>query len=151
MRAATFCLIGLIGTAVAEEKDELTRSNQAYITASVNLLGDCSGFFEFMSSLYKGDQPATSEQMHQLANGALMASSYLLYLEHQASGQKPKKLGEFSHYPQGRADTNKTRLAALLEQKDLDGIKAEQKRCLAAMPMQNELVQAMRDESVGRQ
>lgn len=148
------CLLAawMTSVVVAEEHDGLGESEKGFITSSVNLLGDCMGFYEFMSEVFKSDdKPATGQQMHELANGAMMAASYLLYLEHNASGQESKPLGAFKHYPQGRADANKTRLIALVEQKDLAGLAAEQKRCLASIPMQNELVQKIRDESVGRQ
>jgi hypothetical protein len=153
MRATTCLLIGLICLpAIADDSPiVLENSSKEFIKSSANLLGDCSGFFEFMSDAFNADnKPATAQQMHEMANGAMMAASYLLYLEYHTTANKRKRLGEFNHYPQGRADTNKTRLRALEEQRDIAGIAEEQKRCLAAVPMQNEIVQKIRDESVGR-
>jgi hypothetical protein len=154
MRTAGYCLLAAwaVSTAAAEAPIAIDDAEKQFITNSANLLGDCSGFYEFMSDVYKHDnKPATGLQMHEMANGAMMAAAYLLYLEHNATGQKPKMLKEFLHYPQGRADTNKTRLLALLEQEDMASITAEQKRCLATASMQKEIVQQMRNESVGRQ
>jgi hypothetical protein len=138
-----------VAAASAAEPDDLAKDEKDFVTTAANLLGDCSGFYEFMSEVF-ADKPATSKQMHELANGARMSAAYLLSVEYAVSHEKPKAIGEFSHYPQGRGDTNKTRMQALLEQKDLDGIKAEQKRCLDAAPMQNDIVQKIRDNAVDR-
>lgn len=141
-----------VATASAAEPpvtEGLPKHSKDFVTTAANLLGDCSGFYEFMSEVF-ADQPATSKQMHEMANGARMSAAYLLSVEYAVSHEKPKAIGEFSQYPEGRGDTNKTRMQALLEQNDLDGIKAEQKRCLDAAPMQNDIVQKIRDNAVDR-
>lgn len=135
----------------ADEQEDLTEPEKTFVTSSVNLLGDCGGFFEFMSDIFKdGKQPATSQHMHEMANGARMAAAYLLYVEHNARGGKPKRLGDFMAYPEGRAGANKTRLTMWLEQNDKAALDAERERCMAAVPLQNELVQQIRNEAVGR-
>lgn len=152
MRLTAVCItLCLASNSHAAEQEELTESHKVFITEAVNLLGDCSGFFEFISDSFKAtSQPATAQQMHEMANGAMMAAAYLLSVEYAAKHDKAKKIGDFVHYPQGRADTNKTRLLALLEQNDQQALEQEQKRCIDAVSLQKDLVQKMRDQSVAR-
>lgn len=133
------------------QADELTEGNVKFITETANLLGDCAGYFGFMAEIYEStEQPATARQLKDMANGARMAAAYLLSLEHAAKGKPPKKIGDFVAYPEGREETTLNRMRALLEQGDKAQLQAEQKRCIDALPMQNEIVQEMRNAMVDR-
>lgn len=145
--AACACVAG----AAAHANDGPEKSDKEWITETVNLLSDCSGLFEFMSEIFtQSDQPATAEQMHNTANGARMAAAYLLSVERATSGGDPTPIRDFYHYPEGRGEANKARLRALLEQQNAKAITEEQNRCIAALPMQDELVQMIRNQSVDR-
>lgn len=136
------------GSARADE--DLTEETE-FITETVNLLGDCAGLFTFMAETFQTtNQPATARQMKDTANGARMSAAYLLSLEHAAKGKPPKKIGEFLPYAAGREEVTLNRMRALLEQGNTKPIEEEQQRCLAALPMQDEIVQRMRNDMIGR-
>lgn len=141
--------VALVGSAQAE--DELTTKNVEFVTENVNRFGDCAGYFRFMAEVFDAaDQPATARQLKDLANGARMSAAYLLALEYAAKGKPPKKVGDFIAYPQGREETTLNRMRALLEQGNKTQIEVEQKRCFDALPMQDELIQKMRNDFVDR-
>lgn len=136
--------------AAEQEQEELTEKDVKFITDSVNLLSDCSGLYRFMAQSVFTDKPATSKQLMDYARGAQMAAGYLLSIEATARDGRERPVKDFLGYVDGRADSNKTRLDALLEQGEFDALKIEQTRCTDAMPMQTELVQKLRDSMVGR-
>lgn len=122
-----------------------------WIAELTNTLGDCSGFYEFLAETSAAlGHPATGKQMHELANGAKMAAAYALSVEYAAKNETPKPIGAFLRYPESRADTNKTRMHALAEREDSAAIKAESEKCTRINDIQKDLVQQMRNDSVGR-
>lgn len=140
-----------LASSTVQADDELTDENVEFVTETVNLLGDCAGYFTFIAEIFEStEQPATARQMKDTANGARMAAAYLLSMEHAAKGKPPKKIGDFLAYPAGREETTLNRMRALLEQGDKSQLQIEQKRCVAALPMQDEIVQQMRNQMVDR-
>jgi hypothetical protein len=141
-------VVGSMSLAYAEEG--LDAESKEFVTQAVNLLSDCSGLYEFAARLFEEErQPASAEQLRAYSRGARLSAAYLLATEAAAAG-KQRQLGSFLPYVGGRAEVNMNRMAALVEQLDAEGFETERARCMAALPMQDEIVQQMRDASVGR-
>jgi len=117
----------------------------------VNAFSRCEAVFEVSSMVMEElHEPAAAKLAHEQANGAHIVALWLLNQESVASGKPPRRLADFAPYVDGVADVEKTRLLTLYEANDADTILAELKKCEALSPIQENIIQAVRDQSIGR-
>lgn len=121
------------------------------ITTLVNNLARCAGVYEAMSGFSASEgQQATSATLHQQHNGAKISAMYLLALEHGLHSEEPKEIGAFAPYVDGIVETSITYMLMLIEQQDLETIREKTSACSALGPVQDKIVQMLRDSEVGR-
>ena len=115
-------------------------------TEIINLMSDCSGFWEFfaMTDDAQGDE-ASAKQMRERRNGAAIAAQYLLALDYEKRTGKKKMLKEFADYVTARSEPMKTALLANMERQEFDLIEIEFHKCDAALEIQDKIIQAVRD------
>jgi hypothetical protein len=134
-----------------DSDDVFTAEEKQQNTDMVNEFSRCHAAFEVSSAILKRTgQPANAEKAHQLANGAHSAALYLLAQERLAEGKEPKPLGEFSVYVDGIAETYSTELLASIEAEDTSVLSKALETCLELGPLQEQIVQLIRNEFVGR-
>lgn len=148
MRAWTLLAVFFAATALADEPPV----SKEDVTVMVNALADCGGLYEAMSEFEKSlGHTNSSQNFHETSNGSVMAAAYLLLLEYESvEGRPPKKLSDFTPYPQGRADASKTSVLASLERQDAKSVEDQAKKCGNLMPVQVDIIQMIRDRMVGR-
>jgi len=140
-------LLALASPAIA---DEVKLTKEQYTTGA-NTLADCAGLYEAFSEVMKATgNPASAEEMRQKSNGASMAAKYVLAMEYGETHKDQKRLGEFSPYVDGRAETTKTSVLGYMERNDKEKLDAQVQLCVDAQDIQNYFVQLMRDNMVGR-
>jgi hypothetical protein len=121
------------------------------VTTVVNAFCDCAGFYQAGAVLADGGtKPATAEKMRGLARGAEFAAHYFLAHEYAASHDKPRPYGDFKSYTEGRVESARNLVLSMVEGEDHAAFKAQLEKCEAMQEFQEEIVQKMRDESVGR-
>lgn len=118
-------------------------------TNLANAFCDCAGFYKAGVGLYESS-PATVENLKGLARGAEFAAQYLLAQEYTKTHHKPKAFGFFSNYTEGRVETSRIRVLALMETQDTGTFNLELEKCRALSKLQEEIVQKMRDDAVDR-
>jgi hypothetical protein len=121
------------------------------VTAVVNEFCDCAGFYQAGALIAEsGTKPATAEKMRGLARGAEFVAHYLLAHEYAASHDKPRPYGDFKSYTEGRVEGARNLVLSMVEGEDHTAFNAQLKKCEAMQELQEEIVQKMRDESIGR-
>lgn len=118
-------------------------------TDLVNAFCDCAGFYKAGAGLYD-NSPATVDNLNGLARGAEFAAQYLLGQEYAKTHDKPKAFGFFSDYTEGRVETSRIRVLALMEGQDAGTFNLELEKCKALSRLQEEIVQKMRDDAIDR-
>lgn len=120
-------------------------------TLLVNALCDCAGFYlAGMSLAETADRPATAEKMKTLANGAEFSAQFLLAEEHARTHAEPRTYGSFSSYTQGRVESERINVLATMEGENKDEFNKKLDACKKLQPLQEDIVQRVRDGSVGR-
>lgn len=152
--AATAALAVSLTTIASENGKEGPLQTKEGITATVNFMSECAGFYDYMADLKHlatPDSKATIEHARNLARGARVAAAYLLYLEYSTKpGRPPKKLGDFFQYPDSLSQVERVRLAALAESQKNQVVKDKGDACNANLEFQQSVLQEMRDQSVER-
>lgn len=151
MRKAAL-VVALAWTSFAAAQDDtLSDEEQNGLTLMIKTFARCAGVYEVTAEYFKStDQPATAEHVHNLANGAHSSAIYLLGQENVAKGGPPRRYGDFKPYVDGIKETAMTYMRGLAERGETQQFLAEFQSCAELAPAQEELVQKMRDETVGR-
>jgi len=117
-------------------------------TEIINLMSDCSGLWEFFAIADDAQgNDASAKQMRERRNGAAIAAQYLLALEYEERTGKKKPLEELANYVTARSEPMKTSLMAYMERQEFDLIEIEFQKCDAALEIQDELIQILRDKA----
>ncbi len=111
------------------------------------MFSDCVGVYHFMARYHEHlEQPATAQQMKEIANGASLVAQYLLATEYAANNPTPKPYGEFLPYVEARAATKVTAMSGELERGDTEALSSNVEQCGSLLSLQEQLIQQIRDE-----
>lgn len=139
-----FLFLPLYAGAVTPEDD------RASSVETANQFADCSGFWIWMSDSFIERKPETAKYLRMLANGAKSSALYVLALQYSLDHPKgpPRTYGSFAVAIEGRIESTVTRMRALEEMEDFEGIKKMTDICQAILPAQEQAVQQMRNDFV---
>jgi hypothetical protein len=139
------CLFSI--AAIADEKRiELSQADKDKLATTARKLALCGGVYDMASEIYKAtNSPALSSNTHEIANGAGIASAFLL----ASTGIIPDWQNALK-YAENTRNSEKTRQAALLEiagnskdmvDKSIGDLTEATKECNILSDLQAELVQ----------
>lgn len=135
----------------AEPETELDEGNKRFIASAVKEFSRCWGFFELTARYFDSQkQPASATMMRDYARGAKTAGAYLLYLRASAEGIGGKGLESFYEAIEAQGEANINRIMAAIEQDDSETIATERKFCTDLLPMQEDIIQQLRDHAINQ-
>jgi hypothetical protein len=121
----------------------------AEATEAANSYADCAGWWDFMSAIEgAAERPASAEQLRNVANGAQTAALWLHAQAYALTAKKPARYGTWLPLVAPRRAAASTRAAAMVEQGDVEFMRAEGKRCQAMLEGQQHAIDEIRKDSV---
>jgi len=112
---------------------------------------ECAGYWDWWSAVEEvSGNTASSENAHNIGNGTRLAAGYMLSMRHRlvSPNEAPRAYGAWDSFIEPIAEATFTRMSALLEQEDGDGIAATARDCVAAGEAVSTIVEQIRRDTL---